>query len=115
MKTDDLPHEPDWRAALKRARGAARCGAKTRAGGSCQCPSMPNGRCHKHGGASTGARTTEGLQRVRTAALIHGRRSAAYVAERRALAAQNRDMRAATKRTKADLRILWKVARIAGL
>ncbi|MGH1587820.1 hypothetical protein ACRBEV_05040 [Methylobacterium phyllosphaerae] len=47
--------------------------------------------------------------------MIHGRRSAAYVAEWRALAAQNREMRAATKRTKADLRLLRKIARIARL
>jgi hypothetical protein len=78
-------------------------------------PAMPNGRCRMHGGASTGARTAEGLRRVQTAALIHGRRSATYVAEWRALAAQNREMRAATKRTMADLRLLWKIARIARL
>lgn len=28
------------------------CGAKTRAGGACQRPGMPNGRCDKHGGKS---------------------------------------------------------------
>jgi len=28
------------------------CGAKTRAGGECQCRAMPNGRCDKHGGKS---------------------------------------------------------------
>ncbi|MGH1570274.1 HGGxSTG domain-containing protein [Methylobacterium sp. P31] len=115
METDDLPHEPGWRAALHKAREAARCGAKTRAGGFCQCPAMPNGRCRKHGGASTGARTAEGLQRVRTATLTHGRRSAAYVADRRALSAQNREMRATIKQAKADLRTLWKIARVARL
>jgi hypothetical protein len=76
---------------------------------------MPNGRCYKHGGASTGALTVEGLQRVRTATLTHGRRSAAYVADRRALAAQNREMRTMTKQAKADLRTLWKIARVARL
>ena len=33
-----------------------RCGAKTRAGGSCGNYSMPNGRCQFHGGKSTGAK-----------------------------------------------------------
>jgi hypothetical protein len=32
-----------------------RCGAKTRAGRSCRCLAMPNGRCRIHGGASPGA------------------------------------------------------------
>ena len=36
---------------------AKHCGAKTRAGGSCKRAPMPNGRCHKHGGASTGPKT----------------------------------------------------------
>jgi hypothetical protein len=33
---------------------ADKCGAKTRAGGRCRKPSMPNGRCRYHGGMSTG-------------------------------------------------------------
>lgn len=37
---------------------------------------MANGRCHKHGGASTGPRTPEGLERLRAAAWRHGGRSA---------------------------------------
>jgi hypothetical protein len=37
---------------------------------------MPNGRCHKHGGASTGPRTAEGRERCRAAALKHGGRGA---------------------------------------
>ncbi|MGH1587831.1 HGGxSTG domain-containing protein [Methylobacterium phyllosphaerae] len=115
METDDLPHEPDWRAALHKAREAARCGAKTRAGGVGQCPAMTNGRCHKHGGASTGAKTAEGLERIARARTAHGRRSAAYVADRRAVAAQNREMRATIKQAKADLRMLWKLARTGQL
>ena len=35
---------------------------------------MPNGRCHKHGGASTGPRTPEGRERCRQAPLRHGGR-----------------------------------------
>src|ERR1035437_10291942 len=34
---------------------ANKCGAKTRAGGKCKAPAMPNGRCRVHGGQSTGA------------------------------------------------------------
>lgn len=33
----------------------AHCGAKTRSGQPCKAYAMPNGRCRKHGGASTGA------------------------------------------------------------
>jgi hypothetical protein len=43
-----------------------------------------------HGGKSTGARTKEGLQRCQTAALTHGRRSAAVLAKRREMTAQVR-------------------------
>ena len=37
---------------------------------------MRNGRCHKHGGASTGRRSAEGMARLRQAPLKHGGRSA---------------------------------------
>jgi hypothetical protein len=50
---------------------AARCGAKNRCGGSCQCPAMPNGRCRLHGGLSTGPRTPEGIERIRKAVSKH--------------------------------------------
>ena len=50
-----------------------RCGAKTRAGGICPKPAYKDsGRCHNHGGASTGPRTKEGRQRVSKAHLKHG-------------------------------------------
>ena len=100
----DEPHEPDWRAALQRAREAARCGAKTRAGGFCQCPAMPNGRCHKHGGASTGPRTAEGLARSRTATLTHGQRSAASIAMHRQIRAASVHLRDMVRVTNAELR-----------
>jgi hypothetical protein len=112
METDDLPHAHGWPDAMVKAWASPRCGACTRSGLACRSPAMPNGRCRMHGGGSTGARTTEGLQRVKTATLTHGRRSAAYVANRRAIAAQNREMRAAIKHAKADLRTLWKIARV---
>ena len=51
-----------------------RCGAKTRRGTECQRPAYKrNGRCALHGGASTGARTREGLNRISGANLKHGR------------------------------------------
>ena|SRR6516162_8341781 len=72
---------PDWRVTLPLARRAPRCRARTRTGGSCQQPAMSNGRCRMHGGASTGPRTPEGLQRIVEARTTHG----AYGAEMRAL------------------------------
>jgi hypothetical protein len=40
-------------------------------------------KCRMHGGASTGPRTAEGLERCRKANWKHGRRSAEWIAERR--------------------------------
>ncbi len=43
-------------AQLANIRAAARCGARTRAGGACQCPAIRDRkRCRLHGGRSTGA------------------------------------------------------------
>jgi hypothetical protein len=69
-----------------------RCGGGTRAGRSCRGPAMANGRCRMHGGKSTGPRTVEGRKRCRAAPLIHGRRSAAVVDERRRAAAIVREI-----------------------
>lgn len=54
---------------------------------------MANGRCRMHGGASTGPRTPEGLERLRKARTIHGRYSAAAIELRRMLAAERRALR----------------------
>lgn len=68
---------------------APRCGAKTRSGAPCRAPAMWSNkagkytRCRMHGGASTGPRTLEGLERCRKANWKHGRRSAGWIAERR--------------------------------
>lgn len=41
------------------------CGAKTRAGGTCQARAVPGKRrCRLHGGASTGPKTKEGRERI---------------------------------------------------
>jgi glucans biosynthesis protein len=43
-------------AQLANVRAAARCGAKTRTGGACQCPAVRDRkRCRLHGGRSPGA------------------------------------------------------------
>ena len=67
----------DWNNAL-------RCGAKTRRGTPCRSAAMKNGRCRMHGGKSTGAKTPEGIARIRAARTKHGRYSAASIARRRA-------------------------------
>lgn len=72
---------------------APRCGARTRAGTSCCNPQMSNGRCRMHGGRSTGPRTAEGRKKCQLAPLKHGQRSAAVVAEGRALTAQVRALK----------------------
>ena len=59
---------PDW--------PGQRCGAKTRRGTACQRPAnKKNGRCRLHGGASTGAKTEEGLARIYAANLRQGEHS----------------------------------------
>lgn len=62
---------------------AARCGARTRRGNKCECPAMKNGRCRLHGGLSTGARTAEGIERIRRANTKHGRYAECAIAERK--------------------------------
>jgi hypothetical protein len=41
----NVPNKGDFANGMQR-----RCGAKTRAGGMCRAPAMPNGRCRVHGG-----------------------------------------------------------------
>jgi hypothetical protein len=61
-----------------------RCGAKTRSGGMCQSPAMPNGRCRLHGGWS------QGPPFGNKNALKHGRYTAEAIAKRRWEAAKRR-------------------------
>jgi hypothetical protein len=72
---------PDWQTTLPKAHASTQCGARTRTGTPCKGPAMRNGRCRMHGGASTGPRTLEGLQRIIQARTIHG----SYGAEMRSL------------------------------
>jgi len=58
---DGKVHEVGWHPP-KRER--PRCGARTRAGGSCQAPALlEKERCRMHGGLSTGPKTAEGKAR----------------------------------------------------
>jgi hypothetical protein len=75
------------------------CLAKTRSGSLCQRAGSPkNGRCHLHGGASTGPRTDEGRARIAAAQFKHGNRSKTFVAAQRAKNAKgkaiNRELKA---------------------
>jgi hypothetical protein len=55
-KNADNPMDRDVETQLRNLRGAARCGAKTRAGTPCQRPAMRGRwRCRLHGGLSIGA------------------------------------------------------------
>jgi hypothetical protein len=50
-----------WR---ERKKDRPRCGARTRAGGSCKAPALQGKeRCRMHGGLSTGPKTPEGKAR----------------------------------------------------
>jgi hypothetical protein len=72
MTLEDLVgRQPDWRITMPLAHASPRCGARTRACTPCRSPAMPNGRCRMHGGASTGPRTPEGLQRIVKARTRH--------------------------------------------
>jgi hypothetical protein len=55
-----------WEQAIELANQAIKCGARTQAGTPCQRKGVGRGgRCIKHGGASTGAKTAEGKARQR--------------------------------------------------
>ena len=51
-----------------------RCGARTKAGGVCQCPAVKRtGKCTRHGGKSTGPRTQAGRDKIAALHTTHGR------------------------------------------
>jgi hypothetical protein len=85
---------PDWRITMPLAHASPRRGAHTRACTPCKGPAMPNGRCRMHGGASTGPRTPEGLQRIARDRTVHG----AYGAEMRELRRLMRKLREEQRR-----------------
>ena len=72
-----------------------RCGARTRAGTPCQRPAVKKtGRCTRHGGKSTGPRTSEGRARIAAAQTKHGRLTKEKRAEAKRNAAVGRQIRA---------------------
>ena len=82
---------PDW--------PGKRCLAKTRRSTECQRPAITgSGRCRLHGGRSTGPRTQEGRARISAANLKHGRRTKVRLAEAKARAHANQEIRYALKR-----------------
>jgi hypothetical protein len=70
------------RAARVHKRDRPRCGARCRDGHACNARAVwddsrnapMNGRCRMHGGLSTGARTAEGLERIRAAQRLRWQR-----------------------------------------
>jgi hypothetical protein len=76
------------------AQASPRCRAHARSGAQCRQPAVANGCCRVHGGASTGPRTPEGLERLRAPRTIHGWRGAEASQFRQMV----RALRAETKR-----------------
>lgn len=56
----------------------AQCGAKTRTGGICKQPALPNGRCHYHGGKSLAGLASPRLSHGRYSKVLPARLSARY-------------------------------------
>ena len=61
------------------------CGAKAKTNSRQPCRrfAMPNGRCHLHGGKSTGAKTASGKLRQKMAPWRHGMRSQEMLCEQK--------------------------------
>ena len=94
MSNGEQPHVSAWAKGLEAANAAPRCGAKTkRRGTPCRSAGMANGRCRIHGGASTGPRTAEGLERSRKARWKHGLRSEEAIRQQKEGAALRREIR----------------------
>ena len=70
-KTSEVPHD------------SSICGAKARTNKHQPCRRIPmeNGRCHLHGGKSTGSKTPEGKLIQKMASWKHGMRSKEAIAE----------------------------------
>jgi hypothetical protein len=89
-----------------------RCGAKTRSGAPCRAPAMWSKkagkytRCRMHGGASTGPRTPEGLERCRRTNWKHGERSVERITERRAFRRTFQWIRLANDQLERGLRVI---------
>jgi hypothetical protein len=71
------------------------CGARSKQNNHQPCKryAMKNGRCHLHGGKSTGAKTEEGKLRQKMASWKHGLRSKEAIAEAKLLRSLLNDSR----------------------
>jgi len=70
------------------------CGAKSRGTGKpCQRYPRKNGKCHLHGGLSTGPKTFEGIQRIKKANTTHGLYSKVSILERMTFRELIKDLR----------------------
>ena len=75
--------------------------AKTRQGTGCQRPAnKKNGPCRLLGGASTGAKTSEGRKRISQANIRHGKYTKDKLEKQRMNAAKGRELRKTRKRKK---------------
>lgn len=87
---------PDW--------PGLRCGAKTRGGAPCKNPAVTGRRrCRLHGGRSTGAKTPEGLAKLRALHLKHGRSTTGAKADAKRRAAVGREVRAELRSIEKEL------------
>ena len=81
---------PDW--------PGVRCGARTKAGGECQRPAVKRtGRCTRHGGKSSGARTQAGRDKIAALHTTHGRTTKAERAKAKQRAEIGRQVMCAVK------------------
>lgn len=81
-----------------------RCGAKTRSGVACKNPAVAGReRCRLHGGRSTGAKTLEGLAKLRALHWKHGCATTKAKAEARRRAVVGREVRAELRAIEEEL------------
>ena len=96
MKSSSKPwlYGPNWQ--------GIRCFTRTRRGTLCKRPgTKKNGRCKLHGGRSTGPRTEEGIARLATSKITHGRTTKAERAKVKQRAEVGRQVMRAVKEIEA--------------
>ena len=81
-----------------------RCGARTKAGGTCQRPAVKRtGRCTRHGGKSTGPKTQAGRDKIAALHTTHGRLTKEKREAAKKRAEVGRKVRAEIKQIEASL------------
>ena len=82
-----------------------RCCAKTRAGTICSKPAYKStGRCHNHGGASTGPKTIRGRKHISETQFKHGKHTMKKKLDRKRDASINRKLRYQRKLAEHELK-----------